>query len=106
MNQREPTLWDALSDTGHADVLRPLLGAHPALQLEAGEIAAAVLAEVDRAEVAEEVRYALESVSTADVAARSGLGGCSDEWVPSGSLHPGRPICHAGAHPTCPDASA
>jgi hypothetical protein len=64
--------WDALSEAEHALVLRRLVQTHPELVAEVEEVATAVLAEVERSEVAGEVACAVESVSTADVGARSG----------------------------------
>lgn len=53
-------------------MLTRLLASHPEIRAEADETAIAVLADVARTEVADQVCWAVESVSTADVGARSG----------------------------------
>jgi hypothetical protein len=64
--RRSPVkVWDLLSDAEHALVLRRLVQTHPELVDEVEEVAAVVLAEVERSEVAGEVAGAVESVSTA-----------------------------------------
>lgn len=72
MSRRSATAWEVLSPEQHAAVLTRLMASHPEIRAEADETAIAVLAEVDRTEVANEVCWALESVLTADVGARSG----------------------------------
>jgi len=72
MSPRPVTAWEVLAEEQRAAVLDRLLASHPELQAEADDTAIAVLSDIDRAEVADEVCFALESVSTADVGARSG----------------------------------
>lgn len=72
MSPQSITAWEVLADEQHAAVLDRLLASHPELQAEADDTAIAVLSDVDRAEVAGEVCSVVESVSTGDVAARSG----------------------------------
>lgn len=63
MSARPVTAWEVLADEQHAAVLGRLLVSHPELRAEADDAAIAVLSDVDRAEVAGEVCWAVESVS-------------------------------------------
>lgn len=70
--RRQATAWEILSDAEHALVLRRLLQGHPELRAEADQLVISVLEELERFAVADEVCWALESVSTAEVVAHSG----------------------------------
>lgn len=87
MTADQPAL-ELLDDSERSRVLRQLLEAHPELRTEAERLALGVLTEADRDTVAAQVRAALESVSTADVAAISGKqrGGHVDHFEASGIL--------------------
>lgn len=87
MTADRPAL-ELLDDSERSRVLRQLLDARPELQTEAERLALGVLTKADRDTVAAQVQAALESVSTADVAAISGKqrGGYVDHFEASGIL--------------------
>jgi hypothetical protein len=72
MTERKATAWEIVSDEEQVVVLRRLLDVHPELRAEANQVVLTMLEGVDRSGVADEVAWALDSVSTAEVGARSG----------------------------------
>lgn len=72
MTGRGTTAWEIASDAEHVIVLRRLLDGHPELRAEADQLVLSVVAGVARADLADDVAFALESVSTAEVGANSG----------------------------------
>jgi hypothetical protein len=87
VNPDRPAL-ELLDDSERGQVLCKLLEARPELRTEAERLALGVLAEADRDTVAAQVQAALESVSTAHVAAISDRqrGGYVDHFDASGIL--------------------
>lgn len=72
MTPRRPTAWEIQSDAEAVVVLHGLVETHPELRAEADQIVISVLQDVDRSVVADEVSWALEAVTTAEVGAGSG----------------------------------
>lgn len=83
--QSEQPAVELLDDAERSRVLQRLLQARPELQADIDRLALAVLTELDRYAVADQVQDALESISTGDVAAVSGKqrGGYVDHYEAS-----------------------